>query len=196
MHRRPHLIAVVLVGIAAAITGAIIQRSAPVYTESATVLFALPARSAAATYSWHAGSLIATGAVISQVVMSPRVRSQIEKAGGTARYNLALVNLYNEDYPDYGYPEALLTASSSSASNTHQTFLIARKKLVLLLARRQRMAGARPGDEIVARLTDDSGPVAEAGSLKRSLAALALLALVCGCTLWNALSPAGIHRRA
>ncbi len=183
------VIAVILIGILAATAGGVIALTRPIYTESATVIFALPRQySPAASYTWQAQSLISTGSVVSQVVMSPEIASRIRTAGGTASYKLALVNLYNQDYPDYSYPEATLTVTSQSAVSTRHTFLISKKILTDVLADRQGQAGAPVGDRIVANVTDDSGPKAEVGSLKRSLAGLVLLTLVCGSTAWSILS--------
>jgi len=156
-----------------------IERTRPVYVESATVLFALPASNGySALYTWQGQSLIATGSVMSQIFMSPQIMSHIRKAGGTASYDLELVNLYNQDYPDYSYPEATLTAYSPRAANTRLTYLIALRTLTGLLARRQVQAGAPPGDRIVIRVADNVGPVAESGSRPRSVFGLLLLAMV------------------
>jgi hypothetical protein len=186
---RLRIIAVALIGILAATAGGVIALTRPIYAESATVIFALPRQdSPAASYTWQAQSLISTGSVISQVLMGPQVASRIRAAGGTASYDLTLVNLYNQDYPDYDYPEALLTVSSLSAVSTRHTFLVAKRILTEVLAEWQRQAGAPAADRIVANITDDSGPKAQAGSRKRSLAGLALLTLVCGSTAWSTLS--------
>jgi hypothetical protein len=188
-YRSLRVIAVVLIGILAAATGRAIALAGPSYAESATVVFALPRQySPAASYTWQAQSLISTGSVISQVVMGPQVASRIRAAGGTASYNLTLVNLYNQDYPDYSYPEATLTVSSQSAARTRRTFVVAELTLAEVLARWQRQAGAPAADRIAANVTDDSGIKPETGSLKRSLAGLVLLALVCGGTIWSVLT--------
>jgi hypothetical protein len=182
-------IAVVLIGILAATTGGAIVMARPAYAESATVIFALPRQySPVASYTWQAQSLISTSFAISQVLTGPQVASRIRAAGGTGSYDLALVNLYNQDYPDYDYPEALLTVSSVSAVSTRRTFLIVKKVLTEVLSDWQRQAGAPAADRIVANVTDDSGPKAEVGSLKRSLAGLVLLALVCGSTALSMIS--------
>lgn len=194
MRRWPRIIAIIVVGIAAGVTALPIVRARPDYTETAAVIFTFPSRSPVETYSWQEGSLITTGSLISQIVMGPQVASRIAAAGGTASYHLAMVNLYNEDYPEYGYPEALLTVSSHSAQDTRKTFLITSRTLASLLSGRQKQAGARPAQRITDSVTGDSGPLAESGSRKRALAALLVLALVCAGTAWNFLSPGGSHR--
>jgi hypothetical protein len=178
--------AVILVIVLALGVAVRIERTKPVYVETATVLFTSPPTdSSAAAYTWLAESLISTGAVICQVLASPQIKSRVVAAGGRAQYNMALVNLYNEDYPDYGYPEATLTAYSPSAASTHHTFVILREILARVLATRQRQAGAPAGDRIVVHISSDSGPVAESGSPKRALGGLLVLSLVLGGTAWN-----------
>src|ERR1700691_4758719 len=106
MHRLARITVITLAGIVAATAGLAILRSRPVYTETAIVIFTLPSTSPVETYGGQVNSLIATGSVVSQVVMGPQIAARIKKAGGVASYDLAMVNLYNDDYPDFGYPEA------------------------------------------------------------------------------------------
>jgi hypothetical protein len=180
--------AVTLVAILTVVAGASIASDRPVYVESAIVLFAPPPLyTSAVAYTWQEQSLIATGAVISQVIMGPQIADQTRAAGGRAAYDLSLINLYNDDYPDYSYPEALLTVSSPAEETTRDTYLVAKRMINEVLAKRQERAGSHAGDLIVASFTDNTGPVAETGSPKRSLAGLLLLALVCGGTAWSTL---------
>ena len=76
--------------------------------------------------------------------MSPPAQRQIDAAGRGASASLALVNLYNEQYPDYGVPLATLTAASPVAADAHRTFVAADPVLGLLLAARQKQLGVRP----------------------------------------------------
>ncbi len=141
--------------------------------------------SSAMVYTWQAQSLISTGSVVSQIVMSPQIEREVARAGGTAPYSLTLVNLYNQDYPDYSYPEATLSANSPSRASTHRTYLIAKRTLINVLASWQARAGAPRHHRIMAQVTDDSGPVARTGSPKRALGGLVLLALVAAGTCWS-----------
>ena len=123
--------------------------------------------------------------MISQIVTSPQVEHKVAQAGGTAAYNLTLVNLYNQDYPDFGYPEATLSVHSPDPVSTHRTYLIAKRTLIETLASRQKHAGAPRGHRIVAQVADDSGPIPQTGSRKRALGGLLLLGLVAGGTGWS-----------
>jgi hypothetical protein len=174
--RAAALAAVVILAVLAGIN---VKDTAPSYVESATVLFRLPAGDASASgYSRLGASLIATGQVVSQIVMSPRTRARIQAAGGTASYSLALNNSYNLDYPDYSYPEATLIVSAPDPAATRRTFTLAARLVGGILAARQKEAGVGPADRIAARVIGDSGPVTSIGSRKRALAGLAILAMI------------------
>jgi hypothetical protein len=161
----------------AAGTGYDIKISPPIYLESATVEFSPPkVPNAANAYYVFAPSLITSGEAMVQILMSPSVQHQIGAVGRGARVNLALVNLYNEEYPNYGVPLATLTATSPVAADTHRTFMVAARTLGLLLAARQEQAGVRPGERITARILGDSGPIIQTGSRVRVFGGLALLA--------------------
>jgi hypothetical protein len=123
-----------------------------------------------------APSLITSGEAMVQILMSPSVQNQIGAVGRGASVNLALVNLYNEEYPNYGVPLATLTAASPVAADTHRTFVVAARTLSLLLAARQKQAGVRPSERISARILADSGPIIQTGSRVRVYGGLALLA--------------------
>ncbi len=71
-----------------------IKISPPMYLESATVELALPeTQNAPNAYYMFAPSLIASGEVMVQILMSPSAQQQIDAAGRAARVSLALVNL-------------------------------------------------------------------------------------------------------
>jgi hypothetical protein len=150
----------------------------PLYQESATVIFSnATSRTVPNAYTSYAPSLIASSAVIAEVMTSPQSQQAIRAAGGTAEYNLSLINLYNDDYPDYGDPAAALTATSPSPATAHRTFVATVRILDDLLAARQEQAGVLRRNQISAQIIGDTGPVSQAGSSKRVLAGLALLAV-------------------
>ena len=59
-------------------------------------------------------SLIITGDVIAQSLASFEYKHLIRGAGGTAAVSLTMLNTSDEEYPDYPYPLATLTAESAS----------------------------------------------------------------------------------
>lgn len=181
--------AIVLIVIVTAGLGYDVLSVPPVYAESATVLFSLPAyETSANAYSWLAPSLITTGAAFSQIAMGPQSQGQIRAMGGVGSYDLELINSYNQDYPDYNFPDATLTATSADAAETHWTFVVATRLLNQLLAKRQAQAGVPAGDRITARIIADSGTMVQTGSRKRALAGLMLLAVIACSAAWRVIS--------
>ena len=103
-----------------------ITRAPHVYAQSATVVFYLPKyRNMPNGYLEFAPSLIMTGNAMTMILMSPQAQRQIRAAGGTANVNFALVNLYDEEYPNYGMPLATLTTTSPSPAADRNTFVVA-----------------------------------------------------------------------
>jgi hypothetical protein len=174
---KPWLHALVGVLTLATVSAYNIARAPETYLESALVV--LGARNTSLTdnpYSTVGASLITSSAVMTESVMSPQSRARVREAGGTTDFSLALVNYYNQDYPNYSYPFATLTAQSTDPAAAHRTFLAVLRVLRRLLAERQ--AGVSPRGRLSIQVVGDTGPVAQPGSLKRSLAALGLLAAI------------------
>lgn len=163
-----------------------IASSSPVYAESASVIFSLPkSNNGAKAYIIFVSSLISSGEAMSQILMSPQSHRQISEAGGQAYVSLALVNLYDEEYPNYGLPLATLTTSSTVAANVHETFMIAARELGRLLAGWQARMGVQPRNRISAEVIGDTGPVVQSGSSRRVSAGIVVLALVGISALWR-----------
>lgn len=180
------LAAALLVWVVAAGVGYDLMKLPPSYRESATVMFSLPkSESSPNAYYAYAIPLITSAQAMVQELTSPQAQSEILKAGGSARVDLQLVNLYSEQYPDYGVPLATLSAASPSAGNAQRTFVIAVRRLVSLLAARQAKAGVARRDRISAEIIADTGPLVQTGSRKRVLAGLAALALMAVAGLWS-----------
>jgi hypothetical protein len=173
----PRLCAVAGVLILGAVTAVAVEHGPPTYLESALViLVARDTPGLDSPGSTVGGSLITTSATMVQSLTSSRSVSQIREAGGTSNYSLALVNFYNLDYPEYSYPFATLTATAGTIAAARLTF-----SAVLRTFRRQladRQAGVPSSGQISVRVVGDTGPVLQPGSAKRSLAGLALLAVI------------------
>jgi hypothetical protein len=183
---RLRLILVVATLLLAAGAGYEIEISPPRYLESATVELSLPkAQNAPDSYYMFAPSLIASSEVMVQILMSPSAQRQIGTVGRGTSVSLALVNLYNEEYPDYGVPLATLTAVSPVAADAHRTFVAATRVLRHLLTARQRQMGVPPRQRISAWILGDSGPVIQTGSRARVFGGLALLAVIAASLAWN-----------
>ena len=151
----------------------------PTYLDSAAVIFNLPqSQTAPNAYFSHAASLITSGNAMTKILASPQTQRAIREAGGTADVSLALNNLYNQQYPDYGEPLATLTAAAPSAAGAHRAFVVSARLIGHLLAARQAQAGVPGRDRIFAQIVGDTGPIAQAGSPRRAFAGLALLAVI------------------
>jgi hypothetical protein len=184
--RRLRLAAVGVAFFLAAAVAYDIVGAQPTYVESATVVFSLPrhARTPAA-YEMFAPSLITSGQAMSQLLMSAQMQRKIHEAAGTGSVSMRLVNLYDEEYPNYGEPLATLTSASPSAVAAHRTFAIAVRRLYRLLAAWQARASVRPRHRISAQIVDDTGPLVQKGSGKRVIGGIAILAMVGVSALWR-----------
>lgn len=172
-----------------------IVRTPPTYVESATIEFSLPkSQTAPNAYYMFAPSLIMSGEAITQILISPQTQRRIRELNGTARVSLALVNLYNQQFPNYGEPLATLTASSPSAADSRRTFMVAAGLLEQLLKVQQDHAGVPPRNRISAQVIGESGPIVQAGSPKRVFAGLALLAVMAVSIAWGILDRRAARR--
>lgn len=170
-----------------------IKRTPPEYLESATVVFRLP-RSLAANKAQALDSairypsLIITGDVIAQSLASFEYKHLIRGAGGTAAVSLTMLNTSDEEYPDYPYPLATLTAESASPVAVRRTFAIAFRVLTQLVLERQTVAAVPRRSRMSVSLAGYTGPISQRGSLKRSLIALAVLAIIAVSAIFGWLS--------
>jgi hypothetical protein len=184
------LAAVAVVLILAAGVGYRIKETPPVYLQSATVIFSVPeSQTVPDVYEYLAPSLIATAGSMVEVMMSPEYQRRVRAAGGTADYDLALMNFYNEDYPNYSEPAATLKSDSPSPAAARRTFSVAFGLLQDLLSVRQQEAGVPPPDRILAGYVGNTGPIIQAGSPKRVFGGLALLTVVAASVVWRFLRP-------
>jgi len=178
--------AIAVVLILAAGVGYDIKSTPPTYLISATVILSVPdSRTVPNAYESLAPSLISSGAAMVQLMMSPQSQRRIRARGGTAGYDLALINFYNEDYPNYSDPVVKLKTASPSPAAAYRTFTVARRLLDYLLRVRQVQAGVSPRYRISAQFVGNTGPVAQAGSSKRVFGGLALLTAVAASMVWG-----------
>ena len=169
----------------------------PMYLESAAVELSLPnTQNAPNAYYMFAPSLISSCETMVQILMSPSAQHQIGAAGGGADVNLALVNLSNEEYPDYGLPLATLTAASPVAADAHRAFVVAAHVLGLLLAAQQEQAGVPPRERISSQILGDSGPIIQTGSHARAFGGLAILAAIAAGLAWDGATRWGAGARS
>jgi hypothetical protein len=176
---RRHWLVVMVVLVITAVVGYEVKRTPPVYFESTTVSFILPQPldnlNSEASVS---PSLITSGAVIAQIMMSPESQRLVQDAGGTADFNLTLNNSNDEQYPEYNYPLATLTIQSTSLTAVQQTFAVTVRQLKQLVLEQQIQAGVPPRSRVSVRVLGEPSPIMKQGSKARSLGGLALLAVI------------------
>lgn len=167
----------------AAIVGYVIKKSPSTYLKSATVVFALPeemnnASSQSLDISIRYSSLIATDDMMAQTLMSPQSQHLARSKGGTADYDFALLNVGDQEYPEYYYPTATLTVQSARLGAVTRTFTVVMRLLEQLLRERQAAAGVPPQSDVSISIAGEIGPISQQGSSKRIFGALILIAII------------------
>ena len=171
---RRNLAATVAVCAFAAVLSYGLLHANPGYADTATVALTGPGRS----YQ-EPNSLLATSQVMANYMMGTAAQAQIRQEGGTTSYDVALVNLYNEEYPDYGVPYVTVTTTSLDPGVAERTFTVVMNALTDDLARIQQQQGVPSRYRIGAMyIVPPSGPIIQTGSSKRSLIGLAVLTLI------------------
>jgi hypothetical protein len=171
---RRHLVAVLVVCALSAGLGYRLLHANPGYTDTATVAFTLPGG------QFGAGvSLLVTDQVMANYMMGADAQRHIRAAGGTASYDVALVNLNDEFFPDYGVPYVTVTTASPDPVAAQKTFTAVMSVITANLASRQAQLGVVPGNWIQAlTISAATGPIQQGGSHKRSVIALGVLTLI------------------
>jgi hypothetical protein len=177
---RRHFIAVLVVCVVIGGYGYHVIHKNPGYVDAATVGFVGP-RAGGSVFSNYRG-LLATEEATAWFMMGPQGEQEVRAAGGTADYNVALSNSFNEEFPDYSTPYVNITTSSLNPTAAASTFSVVMKVLTDRLAAEQRNEGARPQSEVTAVMAAaPTGPRSQGGSHKRSLVALAVLTFIAAC---------------
>lgn len=157
-----------------------LQHKAQGYVDTATVAFTAPTGPKGQTDLFEdEQSLLVIDALTADSATSQKGQQQVREAGGTTNYDVALVNLNDEDYPNYGDPYVTVTTSSFDPAAAQRTFTAVMRVLRVDLAALQARQGANPATWIqLHTIALPSGPVAETGSRKRTLAGVAILAVM------------------
>lgn len=172
---RPVLLAGLL--ILATVLGDKIEHAPATYRDTTLVVFQAQATpSVYRPYSTVSGSLVTTGAAIVESGTGPQAQALVHAAGGTAYFKLALLNLYNQDFPEYNYPIATLMTQSTDPAAARRTLGAVLGVMRQLLMVRQARVHAL--GRISIHAVGTTGPVTQPGSVKRALAALAALTLI------------------
>jgi hypothetical protein len=173
---RRHVVAVAFIVALTAAFAYRVTHADPGYTDTATVAFTAPSAQGLFT---HGNSLLVIDELTASTVTSAAGQRQVRDAGGTAGYQVALINLNDEDYPDYGEPYVTVTTNSPDPGAASDTMSAVLTVLGQDLSDLQAKQGAPSATWIGLRaIAAPSGPVAQGGSRKRFLAGLAVLALI------------------
>lgn len=176
---RRHLAAVVGVLILAMGVAYMFKSTPTVYTEGGTVVFNPPVSKAFPNpYQASSNSIITTAGVLTAFMMGAQGQQQVTAAGGTVPYQMALVNSYDQEYPNYSNPEATLYATGTDLAGVQRTYAATMQILTRQLAARQAALGVPAVDRISAKMIGNPGPLAQPGSKKRSFAGLFLLTVI------------------
>ena len=172
---RRHALAVLVVLALAAGLDYHIKHSDPGYMDTATVTFTAPG-SKPFVYS---PDLLVIDALVTNLVMSEEGQEQVRDAGGAASYNVALVNLNDEDFPNYSQPYVTVTTISPDPGTAQSTFSAVMRVMQEDLTSLQARQGAKPRTWMGFRtLGAPTGPIVQTGSPKRTLVGLAALAVI------------------
>jgi hypothetical protein len=169
---RRHVVALTIIALLAAGVAYSFKRSPPTYQESTTLVFTAHAASR------YNDSLVTTSGIMVKWTLGPQGQQKLRQAGVTSGFNVALVNLYDQEYPNYPYPFVTVSASAEDPAVAHRTFVLGTQVLVSELLARQVEQGVLPQNRITTYSVGDSGPVILQGSRIRSFAGLLLLTIV------------------
>jgi hypothetical protein len=176
---RRHAVAVLLVLAVAMGVAYSIKRTPPMYQESATAVFlAPPSRAYPNPYAAFNSTLLTTAGVMVLFLMGPQGQEQVRAAGGTSGFSVSLVNLSNEQYPNYSQPYVQIGATSQDPAAAHSTFLVVARLLAQDLATSQAQQNVPTYFQIGIHLAGDTGPLIQPGSSKRTFAGLLVLTIV------------------
>jgi hypothetical protein len=172
---RRHIVAVAAVFALAAGLYHYIEGADPGYTDSATIAFTGPGDN----LGNDGQDLLVIDALVTNMVMSSEGHEKVRSVGGTTYYDVALVNLNDEDFPNYSVPYVTVVTASADPSAAQNTFSAVMSVMQADLTSLQAEQRAKPKSWMGMRaIATPSGPVAQTGSPKRTLVALAALAII------------------
>jgi hypothetical protein len=171
---RRHVIAVAVVCLAVLGFGYHLAHMNPGYTDAGTIGFIAP-NDPLTGFAYAQGTQVIK-VVTADYMTGTAANQQIRAAGGTAPYNVELLNGYNEEFPDYSQPYVTVTTSSPDPTSAQNTYNAVVSVLLRNLAERQQ--GVPPKAQITALPVNSTGPTLQTGSNKRVYAAIAVLTIV------------------
>jgi len=176
---RRHFVAVLVILVIAAGVDYGIKHSAPTFMETETMVFVPPSSGAHPNpLSAVGGSMLETAGTVAVDVMSPQEQQQVLQAGGTASYDVELLNSYNLEYPNYSNAYLSVTTSSTDPAAVQRTFVVVNRLITDQFTAQQVRDNVALNNRIQILQTGDTGPLIEQGSPKRVMIGLIILTLV------------------
>jgi hypothetical protein len=176
---RRHAVAIAAVVVLVGTLGIYLERRPPGYADSATVAFVAP-KNQGGLFGFGQ-SLLVADQVMTASLSGPQGQEQVRKAGGTAKFSVELVNLSDEEFPNYSDPYATVSVVSQDAGEAEKTYSAVIQVLQEDLAAIQARQGAKPNTWIHMHIIADSpapGAQAQRGSRDRIFAGLAILGVI------------------
>jgi len=176
---RRHIIAVLAVLVLALWVVHDFKATPTVYLDGATVIFKPPISTRYPNpYESGGGSIVTAAGVVAAYVQGTEGQRLVSAAGGTLPYTVQLINSYNQDYPNYPYPEVDVEVTGTDLAAVVRTYVAVIQVVNSQTAARQAAVKAPKIDRITTKVVGDPGPLAQPGSPKRTLGGLMLLTVV------------------
>lgn len=176
---RRHFIAVLVILVVAAGVEYSFKHSATTYAETGTLVFIPPTSGAHPNaYAAVGGSLLEAAGVLSTQAMSPQEQQLVQAQGGSTQYDVELLNSYNLEYPNYSNAYLVVTTTSTDPVAVHRTYNVVTQLLYKQFREQQAQSDVAQNNRILMVSAGDTGPLAQQGSSKRALIALAILTIV------------------
>jgi hypothetical protein len=176
---RRHFLAVLVILVVAAGVEYSFKHTAPVYAETGTLVFIPPTSGAHPNaYAAVGGSLLEAAGVLATQAMSPQEQQLVQAQGGTTQYDVELLNSYNLQYPNYSNAYLVVTTTSTDPVAVHRTYNVVTQLLYKQFRQQQAQSDVAQNNRILMVSAGDTGPLAQQGSSKRALIALAILTIV------------------
>jgi hypothetical protein len=131
------------------------------------------------SYASFTPDLVFMGEVAATLLSSGAGHQKVRQAGGTAPYQIVLVNRGSEQYPIRDQPYLALSATSPDSAQAQRTLMTLLQVLESEIRNRQLEAGALPGSLISWRVTKStSDPIPLTGQPTRELLGIAILGTI------------------
>jgi hypothetical protein len=176
--RRQGLAVAILLALALGL-GYRLEHTNPGYADTGTFSFIAP-KSSSNLFA-YGQSLLVMDQLAATWMTSDRAHHAVSRAGGAADYDVELVNLNTEDFPNYSDPYLTVTVTAPQAGPAQRTFAAVVSVLHQYVNGIQQRQGASLRDQIQMRQIATSvrpGPVEQDGSKIRVLGGFALLVSV------------------